>query len=377
MARGWAEGLFTKLSAGTAARPQLLTLQDVWERYVTAEFPHLRTRTKALYTENFRLWATTWGWEFIAERTTLEMADDFRKAMTEQGYAINTMRQVIYTVNRVLSWADGRELIARNRLSRYRFKVKKEDRPVPPPEHRGAEFGQILAQLDPALASQWRSWVALTICGVQGARQNAVLHLQPSDVTLGYHEAVAGQPGALRWVPGRIRWRPEWDKLGKDWTQPLRLAAQVAIEIALEWALRTGYAGAWLLPAGSSKSKRETYSEQSLWWMLYRAELAAGIVPKKGRGAHGLRRMLAGDVADVTGNMMLGLQAIGDSDMRMAGRYLQRRDDQLTAAFAKLDRPAEVSNPERNRNRDENATGAQEERPSQVEALQEVTDEAV
>lgn len=392
MARGWAEGLFSKLSTGAGdVRPKAHTLQELWEKYVAAEFPHLRRRTQEIYTENFRLWATMWGWEFVAERTTLEMADEFRQAMTAQGYAINTIRKVIYDVKRVLAWAQGRELLLRNRLALYRFKVAKEDRPTPPPEYSADEWRRILAKLNPADGRQWRAWVGLTIAGAQGARQNAVVHLNAlEDIQLGH--VVVTPDGTVRWEMGTITWRAPWDKLGKEWTQPLRLGAQMAIEVALEWRERLGYAGPWLLPPGfAPKARRprkrpigdDPYSTQSLWAALQTAEERAGVPKRPRRAGHGGRRMLAGDVWESTGDALLALRAIGDSDPRMLERYVQQRDEPMRSAFQALDaqpaaapvRPAEVSKAERIRNATENATGAPQERPSQVLDTTEVTDE--
>lgn len=323
----WASGLWKRLSVGTTTTAPKLTLRDLWEKYSVAEFPHLRPRSRTLYHENYRRWAIMFGWDFIAERTTPEMADDFRAALTKQGLAITTIKKSIDDVKRVFAWAEARELLDRNRLRLYRFKIAKESRPLPPAEYRGHEFEKIRAQLNPKDGRQWRAWVALTLCGMQGIRQTAVLHLTPEDVDLA---------GAT------VHWQSRWDKLGRDWTQPLRTGSLEAIRVALEWRATLGYTGPWLIPPGSTKNRSGPYSIQSLWSVLQRAEKLAGVVKVKRRGGHGLRRLLAGDVTEATGNPMLGLQAIGDTDPRMAARYIQRRDDKLTEAFATLDaRPEE------------------------------------
>src|SRR5262249_50742135 len=142
-------------------------------------------------------------------------------------------------------------------------------------EYRSDEFRAILAALDPCRATQWRAWVALAICGFQGARQNAVLHLQPGDVELGHAEFTRDGP---RWVMGTITWRAQWDKNGETRTDPLRLPAQLAIEIAMEWAERNAYAGPWLIPSVQrTKQGEQIYDQQSLWWALQAAEARAGI----------------------------------------------------------------------------------------------------
>ena len=371
-ALAYAEGVAERIRDAKPTRPTRLSYEALWALYVDANFPHLRPRTQTLYKEYFRQWALMWGWEFVAGDTTPEMADQFRKQMTRLEYAVNTMRGVLRVVRLVLNWAEERELIERNRLRAYRFKVAKEDRPIAPAEYRSDDHRKILAQLDPSKATQWRAFVALALCGLQGARQWAVLHLRVDDVTLGRH---LDTPDGLTWIPGRVHWRAEWDKVGRDRQQPLRVAAQAAIEIALEWRERTAYTGPWLLPSGSTKNKNEVYSQQSLWAALTGAESRAGIAHERRRAAHGLRRMLAGDVAAVTGDFMLGLQAIGDTDPRMATRYIQAREDRVSAAFEQLDSlPVETPKPQPTRNADRNEKGAPVGRPSQVISSHEVVE---
>lgn len=336
VAKAWGEGKASSILRGDLDQPrERLTLERMWELYAEANFPHLRPRTQTLYAENFRRWALMWGWQFIAERTTLEMADEFRSAAKKLGLSTSTIRKTIYDVKMVFAWAETRELLGRNRLRMYRFKVAKEDRPKPIEEYRGDEFRRILSQLNPARPEQWRGYVALGLCGLQGARQNAVLHLRyPDDIRLGYHELTAD---GIVWVPGEVTWRSEWDKLGRTWKQPLRLQAQLLVEIAVEWRERAGYKGTWLLFPGSSKSSRDVYSQQSLWAILKGAERRAGIDAVVRRAGHSLRRMLAGDVAAETGDFMLGLQAIGDTDPRQAAAYIRARTDRIQDAFDQLD----------------------------------------
>lgn len=324
-ALAFAEGVAQRLRSGAVAGPSSpLTLQQMWDKYKDAEFPHLRPRTRELYEENYRRWCVHFGWEFIAERTTPEMADSFRKSLTESGKALKTIRNSIDDVKRVFLWAETRELLQRNRLRLYRFKVAKEDRTAPPAEYQSDDFAKILAQLDPSNPWQWRPWVALAIAGTQGARQNAVLHLTPDDIT-----------------PERVRWDARWDKLGREWTQPTRPLTLHAKRVATEWRARRGYVGPWLIPSAKQGRKGEPYTAQSLWKALQDAEKRAGIPKIKGRAGHGLRRMLAGDVAAATGNALLALRSIGDRDVRMADRYVQGRDDEMRGAFGMLDKAPE------------------------------------
>jgi integrase len=316
---------FAKGVAESRERPQQkaqLTLRTLWERYADAEFPHLRPNSQRLYREYYARWENAWLKDFPVEQTTLDMAHTFRKDLTKLGLATSTIRQTIRTVQMVYAWGERNELVTVNKLRLFRFKVGKDDRTESPAEYRDDDLVKILAALDPTKKEQWRAWVALAICGAQGVRQNAVLHLRWSDIDT---------------EKGVITWRREWDKLGRDWAQPLRDLTRKAIEYAGYWAHERDEIGEWVLPAGSSKNGAETYSIQSLWSALCKAEKRAGIPHMKGRGAHGLRRMLAGNVATLTGDAVLAMKSIGDTDVRMANRYLKNRPDEMTSVFERLD----------------------------------------
>jgi hypothetical protein len=99
------------------------------------------------------------------------------------------------------------------------------------------------------------------------------------------------------------------------------------VELALRdrWEAIGRPQSGWVNPG----PKGTPYTIQSLWAALLRAEEEAGVQKKKGRGGHGLRRLLAGDVAAVTGNPKMALDAIRDRDPRMLDRYVQRRDQPL------------------------------------------------
>lgn len=302
-----------------------LTLRQLWEKYIESEFPNLRPNSQRLYREHWVKWEAMWSRNFLAENTTLEMVLQCRTALTKQGKAISTMREIISSVKRVYKWAAMHKLIPTNEIALYEFKVPKDQRKAAPAEYRKDEFEKILAQLDPKSATQWRAFVALSICGYQGVRQQAVLHLRWPDVGL-----------------NEITWLAPWDKMGREWKQPIREGTRRALAVASRWT-NSDQHGSWVLPSGSSKNKSETYSIQSLWAALRAAERRAGVTYKRGRGAHGLRRMLAGDVAALTGDATLGMMAIGDTDLRMAPRYIQKRDDRMTDAFSRLDHPEEAA----------------------------------
>lgn len=325
MARAFADGLLLERNAPKETAP--LTLRGMWEKYVAAEFPHLRPRTKEIYTEYWRRWENMWGAHFPAEDTTLDMVFEMRNAMAKLKLSVTTTRETIKTVQRVYSWAERNEHIVRNKPRLYRFRVAKEERPEGRAEYREGEFDRLLAALDPKSGLEWRPYVALAICGYQGVRQNAALHLRWEDIDL---EA------------GRVRWRPEWDKMGRDWSQPLRKGTIAALEIA---AANRKDDCPWVLPSREYSTGRKpltpTYTPQSLWAAVNTAEKRAGIKHIKGRSAHGTRRGLATKIAMLTGDPMLAMHAIGDEDIKQAERYVKRREDRITAVFAELDSPEE------------------------------------
>lgn len=319
-----AEELRDSRERGGPAEP--ITIGKLWESFTEDHFRHLARNTQRIYTEGWRYFELFAGRHFLADDVTLPMISALRLELERRGLRVSVQRNSISTVKLVYKWGHRRELLTRNRVALYEFRMSKVQRARvkadAPSEYRREQFRALLAQFDPESATQWRAYVTLALCGYQGRRQHAVLHLQVEDIDL---EA------------GVIRWREEWDKVGKGSTTPIRAGARLAIEAALRWREKMGYKGPWLLPAGSSKNKGETYTLRAFWVALREAERRAGIKNERGRGGHGFRRMLAGDVAELLGDPVAGLHAIGDSDIRQAERYIKRRDEKLEDAFKRLD----------------------------------------
>jgi integrase len=137
-----------------------------------------------------------------------------------------------------------------------------------------------------------------------------------------------------------ITWRAQWDKLGKTRVQPLRQPAYEALRAIAGQQARLAIGGPWVFPAPRVRTKSDdpVYSAQALWWELTQAEKRAKIAHKRGRGAHGLRRMLAGDVLALTKNLKTAGDAIGDKDLRiLQEHYLSDRPEEVRAAFEALD----------------------------------------
>jgi integrase len=322
-ARAWAKGFAEARDVRQSASPVRPSMRALWTAYAEAEFPSLRPRSRVLYGDDWRKVEQFFGAATLAEDVSAEMVGGFRKSLDRLGLAHRTVGQVLKTMKLVYAWGERTETIARNRVRLYRYKVPKEARGAGPGEYRADEFQKILATLDPTKASQWRAYVALALCGYQGARSGAVLRLQWADV----------QGDTFVWPAGT-------DKTGKEWQQPIRPGSRRALMLANEWRQRMGYAGPYVLPAASTKNRGAHYTAQSLWAALRAAETRSGVTRQQGRAAHGFRRMLFGDVAEATGDPMLALYAIGDSDARMIQHYGKRREDRIGEAFAKLDAEA-------------------------------------
>ena len=131
----------------------------------------------------------------------------------------------------VYAWGQRRRLLKLNDLALYRFKIAKEDRRELPAEYRLEDFDKILRQFDPSQWGQWRPWALLTLLGTQGIRNNSARHLQWADVDL---------------EDGTLAWRARWDKLGREWRQPLRSEARAALMVCLAWREKAKYYGPWV-----------------------------------------------------------------------------------------------------------------------------------
>jgi integrase len=330
-AKSFAQGVVDALEARTL--PARVTVAELWGRYAESELTNIRKRTFQLNADAWRKWELFVGREKVAEDLGVDTLTSFRAylekpgAYNKKGLAIRTSRRHIGAIKLIYNWGEAHEMLTRNRMHRFRFKIAKDKRPAKVAEYRGDEFTPILAQLPITGATRhWRAGGVIAICGYQGARQNAVLHLQWTDIDL---EART------------ITWRPRWDKLGKERIQPLREPAIQALAAVRQQHTRMGIDSPWVFPAPRARkvSTDPCYSESALWWELTQAERRAGIPHKRGRGAHGLRRMLAGDVLALTKNLKTAGDAIGDSDLRVLQKhYLGDRTEDVREAFEQLDR---------------------------------------
>lgn len=337
LAIAWARGFAE--TREQIARPPMgrLSLREMWERYTTSEFPHLRGKTVRNYSRHWSLWETFAGRHIEADLVTADMLDDFRAALQKRGLAVSQQRSALAMVKQVFRWAMRRELLARDRVSLYRFRVAKEERPKGVAEYTADEYTRLLAALDPRKRSQWRAWSLVMLIGELGPRVNAALHLRWDDV-----EFSTGAHGAVRWTP-------EYDKLGHDRTQPMTERAQEALLVALGWSRLDEARSGWVFYGArrgrrSGRSEKDgTYSVQSFLWMLRETERRSGVVHIARRGAHGFRRMVMGNALEVTGNVVDAMYFIGDTDLRQARKYAKERDRTMQGVADKLTQWAAVN----------------------------------
>jgi integrase len=327
-AKAFAQGVLDQLRHPEGPPKPRLTLRELWDKYSEAEFPALRPKSQDRYLERWTKWERFLGRGFIAEDATQENVDQYRTARVELGIAINQVAEEVKMVKMVYGWGQRRRLINRNDIALYRFKIAKEDRRESPAEYRMADFTRILPRFNPKVWGQWRPWALLTLLGYQGVRTNAARHLQWPDVDL---------------EEGFLTWRARWDKLGKEWRQPLREPTRAALLVAREWRERSHYHGPWVFfSEDERKLRREEqepiYGHQALAAALTKAEKAAGVPHIELRAMHGLRRMVLGEVIRITGDPVAAALFIGDTDLRVISKsYLKRRDDEQKAIANRLD----------------------------------------
>jgi hypothetical protein len=100
-----------------------------------------------------------------------------------------------------------------------------------------------------------------------------------------------------------------------------------------------------------------TYRIQSLAYHLEQAERRAGILHIEGRGLHGFRRMVAGDMYEILGDAELAMEFINDTSA-MTKTYILRRMPRIVKSAEAADAAlrlrkalAEADSPEASRDR--------------------------
>ena len=179
----------------------------------------------------------------------------------------------------VLNWAAksrderGTLLLASNPLRGLKTPTEKNPTRVVLSEEEYQALLGVSRQVD------WRFHVALVLAHETGHRIGAIRQLRWSDICL---------------ESGVVRWRAEHEKTGYEHSTPVTAEAVAALEEARRMSAGTGDAP--VLPAPTDASKCAGRSLVRAWW--YRAQVLAGLEPKRGRGWHSLRRKFASDLMD-------------------------------------------------------------------------------
>lgn len=319
--------------------PPSLSLDALWALYTgTSAYRELRARSKQLYHEGWKVFTLVVPGTTIAESITPIILEQVRTRLeetatekTKKPRALASIRRIIGTVRIVFGWAERNELIKRNRLHAFKFRISKDRRPVSPAEYTDEEFVQIMGSFNPAWAKHRTPATILGVLGNQGARINAVVHLDWRDVD--WDTVVRLDDGSE--MRGLFIWRAQWDKMGNEWDQPMRQVTRDLLQVW--WRLQGCPTEGWVFPTKNSRSQVGHFSVIGFLAALTTAEIRAGVTHQPMRGSHGFRRRLSGNVADATGSLIASMQAIGNRDVRMAARYVKPRRGRTALALASLD----------------------------------------
>lgn len=333
-AKLFAEGVWNRLQSTGIQVRERLTLRGLFERYVLAREGAWRAATGVSERTRWRVVETVLGAQTLIERISPEVLDDFRgilrrtKARGGVPMVPNQIAAHVAQVKRVFRFAAERRYLSPNPIADYANRLSKDEQRQEVAEYTPEEFARILAQLNYRDSRQWRPWVAIVLGGLLGPRQRALLNLRVAD--------------DLDLVARVVHWPRGTNKLGRERTQPLPRMAVFAIRVALVWHRRLGYTGPWLfMPVMRKKDVPWRYA--GLVECLHSASRRAGVEPKPLRAMHGLRRMAAKNVLELTGNIKAAGDWIGDTDVRVLSRsYLRQRDEEQRPVADRMESIAPV-----------------------------------
>lgn len=331
-ARQRAEGFAKRLSEGMPDTPRTPTVGEVWELYrASSDSRELRERTRVLMADLWRYFVLVVPSYTRADDVTVLVLDQVRRTLEStprprapNGLALSTVRHVIGAVKTVFAWAERSDVINRNRIHSFVFKVGKERRTESPAEYSADEFRRMLAALSFDVPGERTAYCLLALIGYQGVRSNAATQLRWEDVL---------------WDDDALVWRAETDKMGNEWLQPMRAPTRAVL--ARLHAAQGSPGEGWVFPARQRGAKLPYYTKNSFWLMLRKAEKRAGVPHLDRRASHGLRRMVAGDLLEATGSDRLAMEGIGDRDEKQARKYVKRRLKRVAGSLRLLDEPVD------------------------------------
>lgn len=310
--------------------PRLPTVGEVWESYLaSSDYEALRERTRVLNRELWSYFTSVVPVHTRADDVTVLVLDQVRQALettprprAPHGLALSTVRHVIGRVKAVFHWAERSDVIHRFRGHAFVFRVGKERQAEleSPPEYSADEFRRMLAALSFDRVTERTAYCLLALIGYQGVRIGAATRLRWEDVL---------------WSRDALLWRAETDKMGNEWVQPMRAPTRAVL--ARLHAAQGEPAEGWVFPARQATARLPHYTPNSFWLMLRKAEARAGVPHLNRRAAHGMKRMISGDVFEQTGSARLAMEAVGDRDEKMAKRYVKRRLGRVADTLRLLD----------------------------------------
>ncbi|GAB1344987.1 tyrosine-type recombinase/integrase [Gemmatimonas sp.] len=349
-ARSFAEGWFSardqmlrERQQGPVSTGPTLTVRGLWDAFKAAEFSPevghgLREATQRSYTQHFRRFELFIGKDRLAETIKVPELAELKRRDLEAKRALNQIKQTLNVVRTVFRWGVEQELMVRSPLALMRWKSRKDEpKPLEPGEYSSEECERLLAALDKTDTRQWKAWVFIMLAGHYGQRANAVLHLRWRDID---------------WDAGVIRWPGRYQKQGRELVRPILWEALSALITAQQERDRAaGFRrlkhhksqhstrerleeADWILFAERDRAKPMSY--QSLHYHMCQAEIRAKIEAKPYMKAHGLRRMVLGNVLEATGDRALALEVIGDRDLSQLPSYDRRADARTAAALMQV-----------------------------------------
>lgn len=356
-AKAYAEGVAERLKQGDAVKVQRYTIAELWQKYLTAKGVNWRPKTRLLAEQRWKVFVRTVNPLTFADLLTQETLDTWREELltnprgkTGAIMARNQVAHHIQLVKSVYRWARKRKLIRENPIDDYAVREGRDYQPLEVPEFTPAQWGKVLAEVPFRHARYWRVWLALALDGLLAPRSNALLNLEWPDIDM---------------TVRTVTWRGALDKVGKTRVQPLPRDAVFALRVAKVWRARIGYTGLFVFPPVQERNKDGHWGYASLNRQLDLACQRAEVPRQKYQSMHAFRRMVAGNVLDVTGDITKVGDYLGDSDVRVLRRsYLRSRVGHLAKVADAMTLPAPaVSAADTSGN--ETATGAVKGRPLQ------------
>lgn len=329
-AKAYGEGMAERLRAGEAPAPTRQTVKNLWDAYITAHAPDWRPKTLAIARARWQVFMTHVAPHTYADLVQMETLDSWRKELLETDtrrgvpMARNQVAHHIQLVKSVWRFARQRRLLRENVLADYAVKKGRDYQPMSVPEFTPAEFSRLMAQLSYRTRNTWRIWALIALDGLLAPRSTALLNLRWDDV-----------------VGRTVTWRGELDKVGRTRVQQLPRDAVFVLRVCRVWAAREGRQSPYVFSSRQARTAGKPFTYSSLNAGLHEAARKAGIPRIQYKAMHSIRRMVAGNVLALTGDITKVGLWLGDTDVRVMQRsYLRDRPEDAATMVAELRLPS-------------------------------------